>query len=91
MFKKLILMGIIVTSLVGCKQEYIDETRYQYEITSINGNEINGDIIGKGNFDNAGIYLLQDELNFKLNVGDKIEVTFNNDILDDIKSIEKMD
>lgn len=87
MFKKLILVGMVVVGLSGCS----NDTKYQYEITSVNGNEINGYIIGKGTPDNAGIYLLQDEINVELNVGDKIEVTFNEGILDDIQDIKKVD
>ncbi|WP_144509940.1 hypothetical protein [Bacillus sp. FJAT-22090] len=49
---------------------------YEYEITSIEDNEIHGIALNRVSEDNQGIFLYKDELEFNVNVGDKIGVVW---------------
>jgi hypothetical protein len=64
------------------------DTKFKYEITNIFEKEITGTIIGKGTPDNAGIFLIQDGTLPYMKIGDKIEVTFNEGVADDIENVK---
>lgn len=93
MFKKLILVSMIVVGLSGCGNKIESKATeiHQYKITEVKGNEIFGKIMGKETFDNAGIILYKGDIDANLNVGDKIEVTFEKGIGDSILDIKKVD
>lgn len=61
---------------------------YAYEITEINGDEINGVPLNKASDGNRGIFLLADEVDFEVKVGDKIAVVWG-EYEDEFKSIER--
>lgn len=62
---------------------------YEYEITSINGDEIRGIPLNKISNDNKGITLYTDELDFNAHVGDKVAVVWG-EYEDEFKSITKL-
>ena len=62
--------------------------KYAYEITEINGDEINGIPLNKASNDNAGILLFEDEVGFDVEVGDKIVVVWG-EYEDEFVSIER--
>lgn len=71
------------------KIPYNDEYEFnQYEITDSNEEEINGIALDNVRDDNMGIYLMTNELEFKVKEGDKILVIFDDE---DIVDVEKMD
>lgn len=49
---------------------------YDYLITDIDGEEINGIPLDKASLDNQGILLFKDEVSFDVKVGDKIQVVW---------------
>lgn len=66
-----------------------DGQTYNYVITSIEGNEIHGLPLNKKGTGNRGIFLLQEEVSFKVKVGDKIAIVWG-DYEDEFKSIKKI-
>lgn len=61
---------------------------YTYEITEINGNEINGLPLDKASYGNRGILLYTSEVGFDVQIGDAISVVWG-EYEDEFKSIEK--
>lgn len=49
---------------------------YDYLVTDIDGEEINGIPLDKASLDNQGILLFKDEVSFDVKVGDKIQVVW---------------
>lgn len=87
------LMALGVTSyheVVNVKSENNvgNGEQYAYEITEINGDEINGLPLNKISDDNRGILLYQNEVAFDVKIGDKIIVVWG-EYEDVFKSIEK--
>lgn len=62
---------------------------YEYEITSIKGDEVNGVPITRESEDNKGIFLYKSEIGFDVKVGDKIAVVWG-DYEDEFASITKV-
>ena len=82
--------AIEFTKRVEQETPYSDEYSFHtYKITKVKGNEIIGVALDHKTPDNAGIYLLKNQLKTKLHVGDRITVVFdaesNDEILDVIK------
>lgn len=61
---------------------------YEYRITQIGGNEVNGVAINKKSSDNVGIFLYADEIPFDVKVGDKISIVWG-EYEDEFQSIKK--
>lgn len=69
---------------------YNDEYAFfTYEITSVNGDEINGVALDNITPENAGIFLYQSDVNAELTVGDKVTVVFDAGVHDDIVDVIK--
>jgi hypothetical protein len=64
-----------------------DELGYQYIISEINGDEVNGIALNRRSSDNGGIVLSKDIDNIDVHVGSIITVTYG-EAFDDIKNIE---
>ena len=100
MLISLIMVSIVIAATTGCNNVELtnqdkqtsnvgDNQSYQYEITSIQGDEIYGKAINKISEDNHGIFLYQEEVSFNVNVGDKLGVIWGNEE-DIFKSIERI-
>jgi len=98
--KMLISLIMVSIVIIGCSNVELvnqdkqtsnvgDNQSYQYEITSIQGDEIYGKAINKISEDNHGIFLYQEEVSFNVNVGDKLGVIWGNEE-DIFKSIERI-
>lgn len=64
-----------------------DGKSYTYEITEINGDEINGVPLDRISSENGGIFLFQSEVSFDVKVGDTISVVWGK-YEDEFASIE---
>ena len=98
--KMLISLIMISIILIGCSNVELvnqdkqasnvrDNQSYQYVVTNIEGNEIYGKAINKISEDNHGIFLYKNEVNFNINVGDKLAIVWGKEE-DIFKSIEKI-
>lgn len=88
-----ILLSISIL-LIGCQDNQTsnvgDNQSYQYKITNIEGNEINGKPLDNISDDNKGVFLYKNELDFFVNEGDKISIVWGEEE-DIFKSIEKVE
>lgn len=68
-----------------------DGQSYPYEITYVDNGEIHGIPLAKESCTNKGIFLFEDEVDFQLDEGDKIEVIWgeNEDEFESITLIEE--
>lgn len=64
-----------------------DGLTYEYEITSIEGNEVHGIALNYKEYDNVGIFLYDDELTFDVSIGDVIGIQYG-EYKDEFISIE---
>lgn len=85
-----ISVGMFVGTLVYAEATDDDYAVFTYEITNIDGSEINGVALDNKSFDNAGVFLLQGEIKPTLAVGDVIAVSYRNGVLDDIVDVVKI-
>lgn len=65
-----------------------DGKAYTYEITEINGDEINGVPLDRISDENGGIFLFQSEVSFDVKVGDTISVVWG-EYEDEFASIQR--
>lgn len=83
--------AIEFTKRVEQETSYSDEYDfYTYKITKVKGDEIFGVALDHKTPDNAGIYLLQNQLKTKLHVGDRITVVFDAESHDEILDVIKV-
>lgn len=94
-----ILISIIIGALMlfgNIINTYQNETISEvFEINNVENGEIRGELIRGQVGQGEGIYLLENDLDIKINVGDKIKVTYykddyENNIWDNILKVEKL-
>ncbi|QJI52316.1 hypothetical protein [Psychrobacillus phage Perkons] len=98
MIKTIVLaISIMMSSMVNANVDEYNNVgngqEYEYQITVIEDNEIHGIPLNKMSDDNQGIFLYDNELDFNVNIGDKIVVIWGQyeDEFERIELIEQND
>lgn len=93
--KKLLItlvFGTLLTlSIYGACKAFNPVDTYSYKVTQINGDEIVGMALDHKSNDNAGVILSRKIDNINVKIGDKVAVTFEKGVHDNILKVKKID